>query len=204
MGALCMKCGKPVGQETEYCEDCQRQKHIFSQGTAAFTYSDGLPNAVYRMKFQNRRDYLDFMADAMTLALKRQLLFWKPQLILPVPMHWKKRARRGYNQSELLAKKISERIGIPIEKNWAVCVRRTGEQKRLNRRERQKNLRDSFQIQTDFTGIQRVLLADDVYTTGSTMDELARVLRAEGVLEIYFVVLCTGKGKKPVGTKKNL
>lgn len=194
--AVCMRCGKPVGDEQEYCEDCQKQKHLFLQGTAAFTYSGGLPNAVFRMKFQNRRDCLDFFADAMVLALQKHLQQWRPQMILSVPMHWKKKARRGYNQSELLAQKISERLGIAAEKNWAKCIRRTGEQKRLNRRERQKNLRNSFQITRELCGITRVLLVDDVYTTGSTMDELTRILQREGVQEVYFVVLCIGKGKK--------
>lgn len=191
-----MKCGKPVGIEQEYCEDCHKQKHLFVQGTAAFTYAAGLPNALFRLKFQNRRDYLDFFADAMVLALRKRLPRWQPQVILPVPMHWKKKARRGYNQSELLAQKISERIGIPIEKRWARCIRRTSEQKRLSRQERQKNLRGSFQMSQPLDGVTRVLLVDDVYTTGSTMDELTRILHENGIHTVYFVVLCTGKGKK--------
>lgn len=195
-GAVCMKCGKPVGKEQEYCEDCQKQKHLFGQGAAAFTYSEGLPDAVFRMKFQNRRDYLDFFADVMVLALRRHLPQWQPQVILPVPMHWKKRARRGYNQSELLAEKLSERLGIPTEKKWARCIRRTAEQKRLSRSERRKNLSGSFRLSGKLQGVTRVLLVDDVYTTGSTMDELARILRMDGIYEVYFIVICTGKGKK--------
>lgn len=191
-----MKCGKPVRREQEYCGDCSRQTHIFNQGTAAFTYSDGLPDALFRLKFQNRRDYLDFFAGAMTLAYQRRAARWRPQQILPVPMHWRKRARRGYNQAELLAERISQNTGIPMEKNWAVCVRKTSEQKRLSRSERQRNLRDSFQVKKQFQGVTRVLLVDDVYTTGSTMDELARILKKAGVKEVFFLVLCIGKGKK--------
>lgn len=191
-----MKCGKPVLREQEYCGDCRKQPHFYSQGAAAFTYSDGLPDALYRMKFLNRRDYLDFFAEAMTMAVERRLNRWKPQVILPVPMHWRKKARRGYNQAELLADKISRRTGIPVEKNCIRCIRKTSEQKRLTRRERQRNLKNSFQIHKELAGITSVLIVDDVYTTGSTMDELAEMLRNSGIKEVYFIVLCIGKGKK--------
>ena len=191
-----MKCGKPVLKEQEYCGDCGRQQHFYRQGAAAFTYSDGLKDALYRMKFLNRRDYIDFFVDAMVMALQRKLNYWKPQVILPVPMHWKKKARRGYNQAELLACEISRRTGIPVEKNYIRCIRKNSEQKRLNRKERQKNLKGSFQVCKDLDGITRVLIVDDVYTTGSTMDELASTLKAAGIKEVYFILLCIGKGKK--------
>ena len=192
-GTVCMKCGKPVREGQEYCVDCKTQFHYYTEGVAAFTYSKGLPDSLYRMKYQNRRDYIEFFAESMLLAYQKKQKKWRVQVILPVPMHWIKRARRGYNQSELLAEVLSRRTGLPVMKKWGRPVRRTGEQKRLSRRERQKNLKDSIQVQMDFTGIKRVLIVDDVYTTGSTMDELARILKLHGVEEIYFVVLCIGK-----------
>lgn len=195
-GAHCMKCGKPVLREEEYCDDCRKQHHLFTQGAAAFTYSGGLPDALFRMKFRNRRDYLDFFADAMVWSSRSKLRLWRPQVIVPVPMHWRKKGRRGYNQAELLAERISRRTGIPMGKKLIRCVRMASEQKRLSRRERQKNLRDSFQIRQSLQGLERVLIVDDVYTTGSTVDELARVLKKAGAKDVYFLVLCTGKGKK--------
>ncbi|MCD8348427.1 MAG: double zinc ribbon domain-containing protein [Lachnospiraceae bacterium] len=200
----CMKCGKPVGSpEREFCEDCERTLHLFDQGRAAFTYSGSMRKSVYRMKFQNRRDYLDFYAEAMVYAGERHLCFWRPEVIVPVPMHWKKRAARGYNQSELLAVRISRLTGIPCERKLLRCVRYTGDQKELGRNERLRNLRGSFEVCSP-NRLNRILLVDDVYTTGSTMDEAARALRAAGARQLFFLVLCTGKGKKSLHDTKSV
>lgn len=205
-----MKCGKPVGSsETEFCRDCARTSHLFDQGRAAFTYTGAMRHSVYRMKAQNRRDYLDFYAAAMVRAGSRYLEAWRPEVIVPIPMHWKKRAARGYNQSELLAVRISRLTGIPCDRKLLRCVRYTGVQKELGREERLRNLRGSFEVRFPAEGLcrperrndppdagqrmpARVLLIDDVYTTGSTMDEAARALRAAGVRQIFFLMLCTG------------
>ncbi len=195
-GSVCMKCGKPVKyQEQEYCPDCAGKHHVFDQGVAAFTYSGCMPSSVHRMKSCNRRDYLDFFAAAMAGACSRRLASWKPEVILAVPMHPSRRAARGYNQSELLAEKISVWTGIPADLTALVCVRKTKTQKTLSRKERQANLRGSFAVRRSFLGVSGVLVVDDVYTTGSTMDEIAEVLKAAGVSRVYFLVLCIGKGK---------
>ncbi|MCC8051937.1 MAG: ComF family protein [Clostridiales bacterium] len=201
----CMRCGKPVGSpEAEFCRDCLRTSHLFDQGRAAFTYSGAMRRSVYRMKALNRRDYLDFYADAMVRAGRRYLDAWRPEVIVPVPMHWKKRAARGYNQSELLAVRVSRLTGIPFDRKLLYCIRYTGVQKELGREERLRNLRGSFEARRLEKGRRyeqydgrsgapsSVLLIDDVYTTGSTMDEAARALRAVGVRHIFFLVLCTG------------
>ncbi len=204
-GVVCMKCGKPVGDETqEYCSDCRKTKHFFDQGTAPFTYSGGIRRSVYRMKFENRRDYLDFYAESMSAACAGYLERWRPDLILPVPMHRSRRRKRGYNQSELLAERISRLTGIPCDCEVLRCIRKTSAQKSLGRRERLRNLQGSFEVCGMFREGARILVVDDVYTTGSTMDEISRVLKNAGVRYVYFVVLCTGKGKKTVCTAENL
>lgn len=200
-----MKCGKPVGEpELEYCPDCQKTQHIFDQGAAVFTYSGCMPGSLYRLKAANRRDYITFFASAMAVKGRKWLSRWQPQLILPVPMHPQKRAARGYNQSELLARQLSEKTGIPYEPHLLACVKKTKGQKTLGQKERRKNLRGSFQVIGRIKKLERVLVVDDVYTTGSTMDEIARTLKAAGVGRVYFLVLCTGKGKNSVGMKQKM
>lgn len=199
--AACMKCGSALeNEEQEYCYACMTQRHFFDRGVAAFVYTGPLRHSVYRMKAENRRDSLPFFAESMTRAVSRFLPVWRPEVILPVPMHPRKRRRRGYNQSELLALEIGKLSGIPVETEALRCTRIVRSQKELGRQERQKNLRGSFAVCASFPPVSRVLLVDDVYTTGSTLDELGRVLRQRGVREIYFIVLCTGKGKKAVCT----
>ncbi|MCD7737112.1 MAG: ComF family protein [Lachnospiraceae bacterium] len=208
MEPACMKCGKPVGNpETEFCEDCLRTPHLYDSGRAAFVYTGGIRRSVYRMKFQNRRDYLDFYAAAMVFAGERYLRYWRPDVIVPVPMHWRKRAARGYNQAELLAEKISRLTGIPCDRGLLRCTRYTGNQKELDRKERLRNLRGSFETgkcRPDCSTAARALLVDDVYTTGSTMDEAARALREAGMRQIFFLVICTGKGKKSLHDTKSV
>lgn len=194
---VCLKCGKPVGSaEAEYCPDCQKSHHMFDQGAAVFTYSGCMPGSIYRLKASNRRDYIDFFAAAMKMQSGKYLKRWQPQVIVPVPMHPKKRAARGYNQAELLAERVSELTGIPFDRNILCCIKKTKVQKSLGRSERQKNLRGSFVVQKDPGKLKRVLVIDDVYTTGSTMDEIARTLKNAGVEQVYFLVLCTGRGKR--------
>lgn len=201
----CMKCGKPVeSAAAEYCPDCERTEHYFDRGTAPFVYTGALREAVYRMKYENRRDYTGFFAEAMMQALGPFWKLWRPELIVAVPMHKSRRRRRGYNQSELLAKRISRASGVPFDPKALRCIRRTSSQKTLGRKERMRNLRGSFAAARPFDGISGVLVVDDVYTTGSTVDEISRTLRAAGAERIYFVTICTGKGKKTVCTTENV
>lgn len=129
---------------------------------------------------------------------------WNPQLIIPVPMHPRKKAARGYNQAELLAEKLSEQTGIPYEDQLLVCIKKTKVQKTLGQKERRRNLHGSFRAAGRIRNLDRVLVVDDVYTTGSTMDEIAGTLKAAGVRTVYFLVLCTGKGKNSVGIEKKV
>lgn len=201
----CFRCGKPVGSwEAEYCDDCLHTRHWFDQGAAAVTYTGAMRRSVYRMKADNCRDYLNFYAFLMAETLQKYRHIWQPELLVPVPMHWKKRQKRGYNQSELLAKKLSRLTGIPVDCTLIRCIRFHTAQKQLGRKERMENLEGSFALQRSPEDLQRVLLIDDVYTTGSTVDALARLLREAGIPHVFFLVLCTGKGKKTVCTAENV
>lgn len=140
------------------------------------------------MKFSNRREYLDFYAEAMVFRAGRQLSLWRPQRIIPVPMHWIRRRKRGFNQSELLAEKIGKLTGIPVMMHAVRKQRNTKDQKELSGQERRINLKNAFEVTEDLSGIRSVLVIDDVYTTGSTMDEISRVLRRAGVKDIFFLV----------------
>lgn len=116
-------------------------------------------------------------------------------LIVPVPIHKKKKRKRGYNQAELLGKELSLCLNIPWNTGGIVRRKNTKPLKDLQPSERRKNLWDAFYIAPDkrhfFEG-KRVLVVDDIYTTGSTMDEMARTLKAAGAIKIYFVTLSSG------------
>ena len=185
----CLKCGKPLDRsEKEFCEACLAHPHDFTQGLAAFRYAGKMRDSVQRMKFSNRREYLDFYAEAMVWRAGKWLALWKPQTIIPVPMHWIKKNRRGFNQSELLAKRIGKLTGIPVLSHAVRKMKNTKDQKGLSGQERRTNLKNVFEVKEELSGVQSVLVVDDVYTTGSTMDEISRTLKRAGVKNVFFLV----------------
>lgn len=178
--------------------------HRYDRGVAAFQYTGSLRSSVQRMKFENRRDYLDFYAESMVKQGRKWIAVWQPDVIIPVPMHWIKKNRRGFNQSELLAKRIGRLTGIPVQKDILKKTRNTRDQKQLSPEERRKNLERAFLLKKKPSGIRTVLLVDDVYTTGSTVDTLASVLKRNGVQYVYFLTLCIGKGENIVCTDEKM
>lgn len=192
---FCRKCGKPLlTEEREYCQDCVRKPHGFRQGRAPFVYDRVMRQSIARFKYGGRREYAAFYAEEILRRCAREALLWKAEAFLPIPLHPKKRRKRGYNQAELLARELSRRSGIPVDKNLLLRVKNTRAQKELNDRERRENLKNAFALQKGSVPYRTVILVDDIYTTGSTMDEAARVLRGNGVQTIYFLCICVGSG----------
>ena len=114
-------------------------------------------------------------------------------MIIPIPMYKRKKRQRGYNQAEILAKCLGKRLQIPVDTKSLARVRKTIPQKSLGRKEREINLKNAFKTSTNALELKKVLLVDDIYTTGVTMDEAAKVLWMAGAEEVHFLVLCTGK-----------
>lgn len=195
----CMKCGKMIeNQRAEYCEDCMRVHHVYDRGASVFQYTGEMRTSVSRIKSGSRREYLDYYADVMTECGQKWLSLWKPDVIIPVPMYWKKKNRRGYNQSEILAEKIGRRTGIRVMNNAVKKIRDTQAQKELTIEDRRKNLNHAFELQREVSDIRTALIIDDIYTTGSTVDEVAKTLKKGGISHVYFLTLCIGKGKKAI------
>lgn len=191
----CLKCGKPVeNDETEVCYDCSKRKHAFERGVALWGYTDETRNSIYRFKYQNCRVYSKVYVEEMIDSLGDIIKSWKCEAILPVPIHARKLRERGFNQAELLAKDLSEILGIKMDAGILARNRYTKPQKELDDNERIKNLENAFIIQENVVQYKRVLLVDDIYTTGATIDSCAKVLKEKGVEEVYVVCLCIGQG----------
>lgn len=109
--------------------------------------------------------------------------------IIPIPLHKKRYLDRGFNQAEILVKSWSRHLGVPILKNALIRQRQTKTQVGLSGVERRSNLRGAFALRPPLAGLERVILVDDVFTTGSTLEEAARVLRASGAKEVLGVII---------------
>lgn len=191
----CKRCGKPLHAETvEYCADCVRQEPSFTRGMGLFVYEDPWKKSLMGLKFKGRKEYGIFLGKIMALYGKEFLLQTQVQVILPVPIHRKKKSVRGYNQAEVLAQEISRGFSIPIRTNLVLRKKSTKAQKELSRKERKKNMEQAFFVKKEVSRYQRVLLVDDIYTTGSTANAIAAKLMQAGVKEVYVLTLCIGKG----------
>lgn len=191
----CLRCGKPLCvQEQEYCYDCSEYEQKYDRGIGIFRYEEPMKRALMLFKFKGRREYGDFMGRLMCLYGKDFIQQIQPQIILPVPVHRKRQRVRGYNQAEVLARVISSGFSIPIRTDLVLRKKFTKAQKELNRKERKKNLEQAFCVKREAGTYKKVLLVDDIYTTGSTVNAIAGNLKKEGVEEVYFLSLCIGKG----------
>lgn len=188
----CLKCGKPVPEMEEYCVDCKERKREFCQGRGVFLYNMQMKNSLLRYKYYGSREYGRYYAEEIFRHVGTQIKHWKPDVLVPVPMTRRKKRIRGFNQAEDLAEKIGELLQIPVAAGLAVKKKETKSQKNLNAAERMGNLKDAFVITESVQGL-KILIVDDVYTTGSTIETLAGCLKESGAGEIYFVTLCIGQ-----------
>ena len=188
----CLRCGRPVADETkEYCDQCLQETHAFTAGRSTFLYEGPLRDSVIRMKFKNHREYLDFYAAAMAESARSFLKAVHPAALIPVPMYRRKRAERGFDQVLELSERLSERTGIPVLKDAVFRTRGTKPQKGLDVRARRENVRGAFAVQKEKLPDGPVLLIDDIYTTGATIDALCGVLQEAGLHKLYFLTLCS-------------
>ncbi len=195
-GARCVKCGKPIDSpEREYCLDCGMHPHWFQEGRSAFLYEKGARLAVDRLKFYNRREYVGFFGQVLQALSEETFPRWHPDCLVPVPMHPRKKAERGYDQAALLAEELGRRLHMSVREDLLVRARYTGASKKLGRSGRRKNLRGAFAVQDNVQIPERIVLIDDIYTTGATMDEAGSVLCRSGVKSIFFLTLCIGRGQ---------
>ncbi len=189
----CMKCGKKMAKEGEFCADCRRKGHLFERGRALYAY-ESVAASIYRFKYSGRREYADFFGEQMAEYLGSFIQSVGPDALIPVPLHRKRMAVRGYNQAKLLAQAVGSRLGIPVCTNFLVRVKNTVPLKYENPKERQNNLKRAFNIARNDVKLERVVIVDDIYTTGSTMDEVAETLKEAGIREVFFVALACGAG----------
>ena len=198
----CMKCGRPLEkEEQQYCGNCQASSHLFVRGVCALVYEKQFRKSVLRMKFHNRRIYLPFFAEAMTEGIGQFLTTVRPAVLVPVPAHPRKRRARGFDQCALLTALISEKAGIPMQEHCLVRLKYTKPQKGLSREQRRGNVAGAFAARQPELLKEPVLLIDDIYTTGATIDACCAALAAVGIRNVYFAALCTerevGQMKRP-------
>lgn len=185
----CPFCNK-ITPQGQLCPSC-RKKHQLSGVLISAYFESPLKEAIYAFKYEKIKEF----SFILSLLLKERLkLFPKKNFLITfIPLHWKRKNERGFNQSELLA----ENLALIFEKSFKKLLVRKKEtlpQIELKKKERQENIKEAFL----FIGDQsikgkRVLIVDDVFTTGATLNECAKELRSAGAREVWGVVLAKQK-----------
>lgn len=145
----------------------------------AVKYDEHIARAVHNYKYNDARYLCSFFASLIDIPKP-----WVIDAVVPVPLHRAKQNKRGYNQSALIAYKLIERYGLPVREDLLERIRNTSSQRLLNAEERAKNTLDAFRA-SDRAKDKRILLIDDVFTTGATMNECAKALKLAGAAYVY-------------------
>ncbi len=190
----CMRCGKEIAsEEIEYCYDCSHHTRSFVRGFALSVYDPVMRESVRWFKNRGRMEYADWYAAAIWQQYGGELRELDIDVVVPVPLHRSRRNERGYNQAQLLARRLAKRLHVPMWPTALKRTRKTTAQKYLGGRERQKNLESVFALgRRSLTG-STILLVDDIYTTGGTAEACTRVLLDAGAAAVYLVSVCIGE-----------
>ncbi len=194
----CRVCGMPL--DTVFgdllCTRCRKRKRAFESAYVPFVYKDKVRSAILRFKFGNRRASAKTFATYMLLKI-RELEGQRPDMITFVPMHFIRRGMRGYNQAELLARALGEIMHVPVKPTLRK-TKHTMPQSKRGGRERQKAPKGVYALQKDAdVAGKKILLLDDVITTGTTLDVCARILKTAGADRIEVAtVAATAFAKK--------
>jgi len=193
--STCDICGKYLENGEHLCTDCQKNPPHFAIARAVGPYDEPYRIATKVLKFMGRKHLAPCMGNMMASQVEAEARFMPIDLIVPVPISKGGLKQRGFNQTELLARQISRRLGVKMEPQLIRRVKETPPQVELSREEREKNLLSAFKIE-DTKKVYRksILLVDDVYTTGSTSRECTRVLLEAGASRVCIITWATGKG----------
>ena len=188
----CIICGRPlynnVLNNSLVCANCLKHKYYFDRVFSVFVYNKTIAKAIFEFKFHEKT----FLAKQFSELILKKLLDCKENIdfITCVPMHIKRLRVRGYNQSLLLANEISKSLNIPCICNLLKKIKHTKAQVQLNSKNRRINLKSSFDLNQKYINIiknKNILIVDDVFTTGSTVNECAKVLKLKSKVNRIFI-----------------
>src|SRR5215831_2762372 len=170
--AFCVKCGEPAPAIEGLCGLCIKDEHAFDFARSALLFTHTLREIIHHLKYSDRVSLAKPLGDILKQCLDREA--FTGNLVIPVPLHRSRERERGFNQAELIA----AQLGLPVATRILKRRKNTPSQTGLSRNDRKRNLASAFEVMSEVKGT--VIVVDDVYTTGSTMNEIARTLKRAG------------------------
>ena len=194
---VCGRCGRSQAQAVEACAACQASSLPLEIVRAAVLHTDPVRTVIHRLKYDGFFALAEPLADLMLEAWPR----WQHpfDLILPIPLHPNRQRQRGFNQSELLVRALQQRLDWTGDRSALKRSRWTRPQLGLSGPERRDNVRGAFEANSIVVGGKRILLVDDVFTTGSTLASAANALHDAGAISVTAYCLASaGDALEPV------
>ena len=193
---VCKHCGKPIMRSSdELCTDCSIRDHPgLDSSVALFVYREDTKRAMFDLKYGGCFGDAGFYADELCRHFYGRIRRWHADVLVPIPIHKRRMRYRGYNQAELVADELGLRVGLPAEK-LLMRTRYTSPQKNLDAVKRRENLRQAFTVDESIFRPEvheSIVLVDDIYTTGATLEACAGLLKKAGAKAVYAVCICIG------------
>jgi len=187
-GKVCTRCGHPVYAAAQYCLDCKGEPCEYQYARSPFLYDGLIKEAIYKLKYGDAR-YLAYPFSAYLVDEYISNNF-SCDICIAVPLAPKRLKQRGYNQAYLLAKNFAKHISIPVIENVLIRIKETMPQAKQSNKDRAENMLGAFKIvnKTIIKG-KNILLIDDIYTTGATVKECAKVLKSAGAKAIFVLTI---------------
>ncbi|MGH9816634.1 MAG: ComF family protein [Candidatus Acidiferrales bacterium] len=186
-GPLCTRCGRffpsgvPAQVAEPLCHLCRRDMYAFDRARSFAIYEREAVKAITLLKYEAITPLGSWFADRLGEVIARSAEQFAVDVVVPVPLHHQRKRERGFNQAELIARPLARRLGLPLRSYLLVRTRPRPEKLRLSRKERWRIVRGAYSTrESGKVDNLRVLLVDDVFTTGATLDACARTLKRAG------------------------
>lgn len=190
---FCQKCGKTIAENKSFCYDCNYQQHIFVQGHSLFSY-DEIKSTIMAIKYQRARWRAVGLAELMAWLYEEVVYQWQIEAIAYVPQTYISLGEKGYNPPEVIAKVLAQSWHLPLIKGSLKAHHKWKSQKNLDNMERRENLKNVYYCKGPIP-YQKIVLIDDVYTTGATVNACSLRLIENGAKQVYFLTLASGDFK---------
>jgi ComF family protein len=186
---LCRWCARPISEGKISCQRCQNKIYPYDRLISATAYREPMVSLIHLFKYKNF-DWLGQFFSSLVLEHLKNIYFnpWGYDFIIPVPMHKYKLKKRGYNQSKLLAKLLSNHFKIPLRDDIINTVNIRPSQAKLQKQKRQENVEGIFTAKKDLTN-KKIILIDDIFTTGSTAASCCQTLVKQNVSSTTVITL---------------
>ena len=173
---LCPECGTKLIKGE--CFECGRPDVPWTEVQALYRYHDALRALIHKLKYQDKRKIADYLAEKSADWLKAKHIFSDAEIIVPVPLHHVRQRERGFNQAALLAERLGKLMNWEYHANVLGRTRATVKQSMVEFEDREKNVNNAFKVKKpELLTNKKVVVIDDIYTSGSTMKALCRTIK---------------------------